>query len=68
MRDMYNYPAKEREMGKVLKRQQLEERATFIAHYRSVLENQFNPAAKQTEQKQEAQPYPTTPVPKRNTP
>ena len=60
--------SKEREMGEFLKAQQLKERAAFIEHYRSTVGNHFNPAAKQTEQKQEAQPYPMTPVPKRNTP
>lgn len=55
-------------MGEFLKDQQLKERAAFIEHYRSAVGNRFNPAAKQTEQKQEAQPYPMTPVPKRNTP
>lgn len=48
--------------------QQLKERAAFIERYRSVMRNQFNPAATQAVQKQEAQPYPMTPVPKRNTP
>lgn len=55
-------------MGEPLKDRQLKERTVFIEHYQSAVGNRFNPAAKQTEQKQEAQPYPMTPVPKRNTP
>ena len=60
--------SREREMGEFLKDQQLKERAAFIERYRNAVGNRFNPATKQAEQKQEAQPYPMTPVPKRNTP
>lgn len=71
--DIYHYdgPEEARLKGglrEVPSDQQLKERAAFIERYRSVMRNQFNPAATQAAQKQEAQPYPMTPVPKRNTP